>query len=333
MLFKDLERLKRIVNHAERPVQFIFAGKAHPADNPGKDFIQALYRFSQDPDLKGKVVFLEDYDMNVAKHLVQGCDIWLNNPRRPLEASGTSGEKASLNGCINFSILDGWWREAYDGTNGWAIGDETEYGSDDASLKAQDDNDAQSLYDTLEFDIAPRYYNDRHAWLETVRRNIQTIAPQFSMQRQVIDYVGTLYLPAQARGDTMRANEYSEAKSLAAWKHTARSTWNDVRLEASLEGTAVHAGGTVTVNAKAWLGNEQPTNVQIQAVLARPDGKGQTAVWHTPLTVTGTRDDGWLEYSGVVTIPEAGEFQIGVRALPYRDDLAHPLELALLRWA
>jgi glycogen phosphorylase len=333
MLFKDLERLKRIVNHVQHPVQFIFAGKAHPADNPGKEFIQALYRFSQDPDLKGKVVFLEDYDMNVAKHLVQGCDIWLNNPRRPLEASGTSGEKASLNGCINFSILDGWWREAYDGTNGWAIGDETEYGSDDASLKAQDDNDAQSLYDTLEFDIAPRYYNDRHAWLETVRRNIQTIAPQFSMQRQVIDYVNTLYIPAQARGDTMRTADYAAAKSLAAWKHTARATWNDVRLEASLEGTAVHAGGTVTVKAKAWLGNEQPVNVQIQAVLARPDGKGQTAVWHTPLSVTGTRDDGWLEYSGVVTIPEAGEFQIGVRALPYRDDLAHPLELSLLRWA
>jgi glycogen phosphorylase len=333
MLFKDLERLKRIVNDAKRPVQFIFAGKAHPADNPGKEFIQALYRFSQDPDLKGKVVFLEDYDMNVAKHLVQGCDIWLNNPRRPLEASGTSGEKASLNGCINFSILDGWWREAYDGTNGWAIGDETEYGSDDASLKAQDDNDAQSLYDTLEFDIAPRYYDDRHAWLETVRRNIHTVAPQFSMQRQVIDYVNTLYVPAQTRGDRMRGADFAEAKSLAAWKRTVRGSWNDVRLEANLEGEALHAGGTVTVKAKVWLGAEQPANVQVQAVLARPDSHGQTAVWHTPLTVTKTRDDGWLEYSGVVTIPESGEFQIGVRALPYRDDLAHPLELSLLRWA
>ena len=229
MLFKDLERLKRIVG-GSRPVQFIFAGKAHPADNPGKEFIQALYKFSQDPDLKGKVVFLEDYDMNVAKHLVQGCDIWLNNPRRPLEASGTSGEKASLNGCINFSVLDGWWREAWDGTNGWAIGDETEYGSDDASLKAQDDNDSQSLYDTLEFDIVPRYYDDRAAWLATVRSAIRTVAPKFSMQRQVIDYVRQLYAPAQVRGVKMHADGYAPSKALATWKRAVRQSWDDVQI-------------------------------------------------------------------------------------------------------
>jgi glycogen phosphorylase len=333
MLFKDLERLKRIVNSATRPVQFIFAGKAHPADNPGKEFIQALYRFSQDPDLKGKVVFLEDYDMNVAKHLVQGCDIWLNNPRRPLEASGTSGEKASLNGCINFSVLDGWWREAYDGTNGWAIGDETEYSSDDASLKAQDDNDSQSLYDTLEFEIATRYYDDRAAWLQTVRRAISTVGPKFSMQRQVIDYAQMLYRPAEARGAKMRADVYAAAKSLATWKDAARGSWNDVRLEASLEGAATVPGSAVTVNARVWLGSEVPENVQVQVVLTRPDSHGHTALWHTPLRVTGTTNDGWTNYSGSVTLPEAGEFQVGVRALPYRDDLANPLELSLLRWA
>ena len=332
MLFKDLERLKRIVS-GSRPVQFIFAGKAHPADNPGKEFIQALYKFSQDPDLKGKVVFLEDYDMNVAKHLVQGCDIWLNNPRRPLEASGTSGEKASLNGCINFSVLDGWWREAWDGRNGWAIGDETEYGSDDASLKAQDDNDSQSLYDTLEFEIAPRYYDDRAAWLETVRSAIRTVAPKFSMQRQVIDYVQQLYAPAQMRGAAMHADQYAPSKALAAWKETVRQRWNDVRLEAKLEDAAALPGETVVVSARVWLGAENADHIQVQAVLARPDSSGHIALWHTPLELTQTTADGWLEYSGRVPVPEAGQFKVGVRALPFHADLAQPLELGLIRWA
>jgi starch phosphorylase len=332
MLFKDLERLKRIVG-GKRPVQFIFAGKAHPADNPGKEFIQALYRFSQDPDLKGKVVFIEDYDMNVAKHLVQGCDIWLNNPRRPLEASGTSGEKASLNGCINFSVLDGWWREAWDGTNGWAIGDETAYGSDDASLKLQDDNDAQSLYDTLEFDLAVRYYDDRAAWLETVRRAIVTVAPKFSMQRQVIDYVNDLYVPAEARGDMMRADKNAKAVALAAWKDTVRSRWNDVRVEASLNGQAAIPGDTVDVRARVWLGDESTAHIQVQAVLERPDSAGQNAVWHTPLAHQKTDADGWHEYAGTVKVPEAGTFSVGVRALPQHPDLAQPLELGLMRWA
>jgi starch phosphorylase len=332
MLFKDLERLKKIVG-GSRPVQFIFAGKAHPADNPGKEFIQALYRFSQDPDLKGKVVFLEDYDMNVAKHLVQGCDIWLNNPRRPLEASGTSGEKASLNGCINFSVLDGWWREAWDGSNGWAIGDETAYGSDDASLKLQDDNDAQSLYDVLEFDIAPRYYDDRAAWLETVRRAIVTVAPKFSMQRQVIDYVQQLYAPAEARGDVMRASQFARAQTLAAWKDTVRQRWNDVRLEATLDNQASAPGGKVHISARVYLGDEAPEHIQVQAVLERPDSHGQPAAWHTPLTLQKTNDDGWLEYAGTVVVPEAGDFNVGVRVLPYHSDLAQPLELGLMRWA
>ena len=332
MLFKDLERLKRIIG-GPRPVQFIFAGKAHPADNPGKEFIQALYKFSQDPDLKGKVVFLEDYDMNVAKHLVQGCDIWLNNPRRPLEASGTSGEKASLNGCINFSVLDGWWREAWDGTNGWAIGDETEYGSDDASLKAQDDNDSQSLYDTLEFEIAPRYYDDRAAWLETVRSAIRTVAPKFSMQRQVIDYVQQLYAPAQLRGTKMHADQYAPSQALATWKQTVRQSWNDVRLEAKLEDGTAQPGQTVTVSARVWLGTETPGNIQVQAVLSRPDSSGHVALWHTPLELVQTANDGWLEYSGAVPVPEAGQFKVGVRALPFHADLAQPLELGLIRWA
>jgi glycogen phosphorylase len=318
LLFRDINRLKRIVNNPERPVQFIFAGKAHPADNPGKEFIQQLWRYSQDPDLKGKIVFLEDYDMNVARHLVQGSDIWLNNPRRPLEASGTSGEKASLNGCLNFSILDGWWREAYDGTNGWAIGDEREFNEDDESLRIQDDRDCQSLYDILEYEIAPLYYGAKHDWLERVRNGIRTVAPKFSMQRQVIDYVEDLYTPAATRAGSLTIDQ---AKNIAAWKTTQREGWSEVRLSASLEANN-------HVRARVWLGKLLAADIQIEAVVSK-NGVFQ----RTALSLEKTHEDGWLEYTGSITMPEAGEWQLGVRAVPYRDDLSNPLEVGLLRWA
>ncbi|MGB3680863.1 MAG: alpha-glucan family phosphorylase [Rubrobacteraceae bacterium] len=194
LLLSDMDRLRGIVADSERPVQFIFAGKAHPADEPAKEFIQTLHRTAD--ELGGHLFVLEDYDMNVARHLVQGVDVWLNNPRRPLEASGTSGQKASLNGAPNFSVLDGWWPEAYNGKNGWTIGEEKEYGS----LEEQDAADAESLYATLERELVPLYY-DRNAeavpegWVGVMKESITTIAPEFSTQRMVRDYVEKLYVP------------------------------------------------------------------------------------------------------------------------------------------
>ena len=334
LLFRDLDRLKRIVNNPNRPVQFIFAGKAHPADNPGKEFIQALWKFSQDPDLHGKILFLEDYDMNVARHLVQGSDIWLNNPRRPLEASGTSGEKASLNGCINFSILDGWWREASDGTNGWNIGSEREFGEDDDSLKAQDDADSQSLYDILEFEIAPLYYGDKignHGWLEVVRNAIRTVGPKFSMQRQVQDYTNDLYAKAQINGARVSSSDFKTAKELAAWKASIRQSWQNVRLEASLEQVSgmLTPGSSVIVNARVYAGELEASGLRIEAVLEN----GAVISTHSTLKLEHQNEDGWLSYSGKVEIPEAGEFNVGVRAVPYREDLTNALELGLIRWA
>ncbi len=194
LLLSDMERLREIIANSERPVQLVFAGKAHPADEPAKEFIQTLHQAAE--ELGGNLFVLEDYDMNVARHLVQGVDVWLNNPRRPLEASGTSGQKASLNGAPNFSVLDGWWPEAYNGKNGWTIGEEREYDS----LDEQDAADAESLYATLESELAPLYY-DRNAeavpegWVEVMKETITTIAPQFSTQRMVRDYVEKLYAP------------------------------------------------------------------------------------------------------------------------------------------
>jgi starch phosphorylase len=337
LLFRDLARLKRIISNAQRPVQFIFAGKAHPADNPGKEFIQRIYQMSQDPELKGRVVFLEDYDMNVARHLVQGCDIWLNNPRRPLEASGTSGEKASLNGCINFSVLDGWWREAYDGSNGWSIGEEREY----ADLELQDVADAESLYRTLEHEIAPLYYGTEgfgegvsKGWLTCVRNAIKTVAPQFSMQRQVLDYVRDLYLPADAHSHASTQNDFAQARQLAAWKTRVIHDWHGVRLEAKLEHSGpIQPGQPLHVSARVYLDQLKPEDVRVEVVLSQQNGEMRHVLERTPLTMIERAEDGWVTYRGSATPTESGSFDVGVRAVPYRDALAHPLELGLVRWA
>ena len=196
LIFSDLDYVLNLINQPNQPVQIIFAGKAHPADEPGKQLIQEVYRAVKKAENGGRLVFLEDYDMNVARYLVQGVDVWLNTPRRPNEASGTSGMKAAMNGALNFSILDGWWREAYNGHNGWAIGDDVA-----PNTESQDEGDIRSLYDTLENEIIPLYY-DRDAsnlpvkWIKMIKNNLRTITPQFSMRRMVKEYVESLYIPA-----------------------------------------------------------------------------------------------------------------------------------------
>ena len=200
LVLSDLDRLLRIINQPNRPVQIIFAGKSHPADEPGKMLIQEVYRAVKKAENGGRLVFLEDYDMNLARYLVQGADVWMNTPRRPNEASGTSGMKAAANGALNFSVLDGWWREAYNGRNGWAIGEDADLGKD-----IQDKADADSLYDTLENKIIPLYYSERNGddvprkWVEMVKESLRTVTPQFSTRRMVKEYTARLYLPAMQK--------------------------------------------------------------------------------------------------------------------------------------
>ncbi|MBV6397338.1 MAG: Glycogen phosphorylase [Anaerolineales bacterium] len=200
LILADVERLLDLVNRPNRPVQIIFAGKAHPADEPGKQLIQQIYRTVKKAETGGRLVFLEDYDMNLARYLVQGVDVWLNTPRRPMEASGTSGMKAALNGALNFSVLDGWWREAYNGQNGWSIGADA-----DPQTAVQDEADAESLYQTLENEIIPLYYDQDeaglpHEWIARAKNAMQTVTPQFSTRRMVKEYVQRLYLPALRAG-------------------------------------------------------------------------------------------------------------------------------------
>jgi starch phosphorylase len=198
LFMRDYDRLLHIINNAKMPVQFVFSGKAHPADEPGKLIIQQVYRAIKDSKSGGRLVFIEDYDMNVARYMVQGVDVWLNTPRRPNEASGTSGMKAALNGVLNFSVLDGWWHEGFNGRNGWAIGDDTDY----EDPNQQDEADAESLYDTLENEIIPLYYQNRSAdnlpgdWIGRVKESMRTLIPQFSMRRMLNEYMSQLYLPA-----------------------------------------------------------------------------------------------------------------------------------------
>jgi starch phosphorylase len=199
LLFHDVERLKRITHGGgSRPVQFVFAGKAHPRDEPGKNFIREVYHRSHEAGLAGHLIFIEDYDMNVARNMLAGVDVWLNTPRRPMEASGTSGEKAGLNGSPNLSILDGWWAEGYNGHNGWSIGDpNAEYPNE----YEQNNTDALSIYHTLENEVIPAFYErDSRGiptrWVEYIRESIRTVAPQFSMTRMIKDYTNNLYVPA-----------------------------------------------------------------------------------------------------------------------------------------
>ena len=213
LILRDYDRLLKLVTNARMPVQFIFAGKAHPADEPGKQMIQQVYRAVKDARFGGRLTFLEDYDMNIARYLVQGVDVWLNTPRRPREASGTSGMKAALNGVLNFSVLDGWWREGYNGHNGWPIGEDL---TREADPEAQDEADALSLYETLENEIVPLYYEQRSAdnlpadWIARIKESIRTLGGQFSTRRMLRDYMTQMYEPALHNGIEQRNGDGEE---------------------------------------------------------------------------------------------------------------------------
>src|SRR5204863_5414626 len=231
LLFSDKERLKRLVNDATRPVQFIFAGKAHPRDEAGKALIQEVYKFSREPGLEIRILFVEDYDSYIARRLMQGVDLWLNHPLRPLEASGTSGMKAAPNGGINLSVLDGWWREGFNGSNGWAIGAEI----DDGTTEFQNEVDASSLYQVLENQIVPLYYAKPDgklplAWLQLMRESIRSITPMFNTHRMVKEYAERLYLPAAKSHDDLERDHCAAAMTLSQWKAKMRKDWAQVQI-------------------------------------------------------------------------------------------------------
>ncbi|HTG51702.1 MAG TPA: alpha-glucan family phosphorylase, partial [Candidatus Tectomicrobia bacterium] len=270
LLFSDKERLKRLVNDATRPVQFIFAGKAHPRDEAGKALIQEVYKFSREPGLETRIIFVEDYDSYIARRLVQGVDLWLNHPLRPLEASGTSGMKASPNGGINLSVLDGWWREGYNGSNGWAIGAEI----DNGTTEFQNEVDASSLYQLLENQIVPLYYAKPDgklplAWLQLMRESIRSVTPVFNTQRMVKEYTEQLYVPAAQAYENFSQDGCGVATQLSQWKTQMRKDWPQVQVSdvqvVNKDRQSISVGESLQISARVHLGGVDPQHVRVEA--------------------------------------------------------------------
>lgn len=336
LLFHNEARLQHILHNPERPVQIVFSGKAHPADEPGKALIQRIYQLAQSPEYWGKIVFVENYDMNIARYLISGVDLWLNNPRRPHEASGTSGMKAALSGAPNFSVLDGWWVEGFDGSNGWAIGEERAY-KDEAT---QDAADAMSLYATLEEIIVPLYYADRDAegvptaWVREMKNAIRTCTPQFSTMRMVKEYTERFYLPAASTGIEYAGDRYRVAREMAQWKQQMRQRWGQVAVQAMTPGEVqLTVGEMVTLGARVWLNGLSEGDAAVEIVAGVLSAGGELIDPQvTPMQVQGW-ENGAALYQGTLKPAASGQFAIGIRARPDRNALIHPNELGIASWA
>lgn len=338
LLFSKPERLKALLNNPERPVQFLFAGKAHPADGLGQEFIRQVVEFAEHEDFKHRIVFIEDYDACIGRRLYQGVDLWLNNPLRPLEASGTSGMKPPPNGGLNLSVLDGWWAEAYNGKNGWAIGEEIE----DGSMEFQNEVDAESLYSILENQVAPLFYARPDgrlplAWIQLMRDSMRTVTPQFNTSRMVEEYTTLLYEPAAAAAKKLAANSFTPARTLRDWKDHMRRSWDGVRIEdAHLEvadASHVPVGQTVKIVARVRLGDILPEHVSVQACLGRGEGDAVVTSCILPLTGDGPPlEHGVYLFTGEAIAQDSGEYAISLRVIPKHDCLTQAHELRLIRW-
>lgn len=335
LIFRDPARLQKILNGAGRPVQIVFAGKAHPADEPGKSFIQRVYQASREAGFEGRIVFLENYDMNMARYLVQGVDVWLNNPIRPNEASGTSGQKASLNGIPNASILDGWWPEAYNGKNGWAIGEERAY----QDQETQDQADSLALYEMLENDIVPLFFkrgNDDlpHDWIKVMKEAIRTVAPVFNTYRMVKQYAEKLYFPAAQHALELEANQYAEAKDLAAWKERVQRSWGQIAISAKApRDEKLPVGQTITVEAIARLGDLSPDDVLVELVSARDEDGSMLEQNAIPMKLDRRDENGLYHYLAEEVTKQNGNLVLGVRVLPNHKGLLNKHEMGLISWA
>ncbi|MPY46294.1 glycosyltransferase family 1 protein, partial [Streptomyces phyllanthi] len=334
LMLRDRDRLMDLLLHEERPVQFVIAGKAHPADDGGKRLIQELVKFADDPRVRHRIVFLPDYGMAMAQKLYPGCDVWLNNPLRPLEACGTSGMKAALNGCLNLSVLDGWWDEWFQPDFGWAIPTADGTATDD---DRRDDLEASALYDLLEQRVAPRFYErgqgglpDR--WIEMVRQTLTHLGPKVLAGRMVREYVERLYAPA-ARSH--RELTLDAARELAEWKARVRSAWHRVtvdHVETSASTATAELGTTLALRVRVGLGQLAPDDVEVQAVSGRVDSEDRlTDATGVPLKPTGGPDgEGRWVYEGPLSLDRTGPFGYTVRILPAHRLLASPAELGLV---
>ena len=335
LLFEDLDWLRQLLGDPERPVLFLFAGKAHPADVPGQDLIRRVMQVAQMPEFEGKILLVEGYDLRLSRRMVSGVDVWLNNPIYPLEASGTSGMKAALNGVINLSVLDGWWGEGYDGTNGWAI-KPAAAGLDDASRNREE---ARTLYEILQDHVIPLYYKRESCgyspeWVKLAKRSIATLLPQFNSARMVGEYVAKCYVPAAHQGRRYTENQFEAARSIAAWKARVRQAWPGVairRLDTPKK--RIQYGDSLRLEAALKLNRLNPEDVVVELLMSRLGLRGEEETMRYRFVAQGADAAGEHHFS-LDLVPElCGKLDMRVRAYPCHELLTHPLELGLMIWA
>jgi glycogen phosphorylase len=332
LMLKDPDRLRRLLLHPERPIQIVVAGKSHPADDTGKALIQQLVKFADDPAVRHRIVFLPDYDIGMARYLYRGCDVWLNNPLRPLEACGTSGMKSALNGGLNLSIRDGWWDEMYDGENGWAIPS-----ADGVHAERRDEIEAAGFYNLVETQVTPRFYDRRGLvparWVEMVRHTLKSLGPQVLATRMVRDYVRRLYAPAAASSIRLSENGYAAAKQLAAWRIKVLGAWPAVQVrhvESSGVGDTPELGASLSLRAEVELAGLDPSDVDVQAAYGWVDEtNGLHDVQCAGLTYVGN-GAGLYRWEGTVPLERTGSFGYTVRVLPRHPLLASEAELGVV---
>ena len=336
LLFTDLDRLNRIVNDPEHPVLFFFSGKAHPADGAGQDLIKRIYEISQRPEFLGKIIFLEDYDMQLARRLVSGVDIWMNTPTRPLEASGTSGEKAEMNGVVNLSVLDGWWVEGYRKGAGWALPQERTY----ELQNYQDQLDAATIYSLLENEIIPLYYaknkeNYSENWIKVIKNSIATIAPHYTMKRQLDDYYDKFYNKQAARFTKLSANNNREAIAIAQWKETVAERWDAINVVSKETGFLNEGGMTGEKVRIRYVIDEQGLDnaVGLELVTLKPDSDTSDRRVYSVHEFKMIGHEGNHYTFELVVVPEhAGSFKTCVRMFPKNAKLPHRQDFCYVKW-
>jgi starch phosphorylase len=335
LLFTDLNRLSQIVNNPERPVIFLFAGKAHPADGAGQGLIKRIFEISQLDEFQGKVVFVEDYDFLLARRLVSGVDIWMNTPTRPMEASGTSGEKAEMNGVVNLSVKDGWWLEGYREGAGWALTEKRTY----QNQGYQDRLDAATIYGLLENEIIPLYYNKdkdgiSKGWLKVVRNSIAQIAPHYTMKRQLDDYYEKFYNKEAKRFKEIAKDNYKLAKDIAQWKETVAERWDAISVVSSNWDFPAIGAETGQKYHLQYVINEQGLDdaVGLEKVDIYTDKNGEERIFHVePLKLTG-RDGNNYTFEAELAPQQSGNYRSAVRMYPKNKNLPHRQDFCYVRW-
>ena len=336
LIFRDLERITKILNNSDKPVQIIFAGKAHPADKAGQDLIRYIHEISMKPQFKGKIFVVENYNIGIARYLISGVDVWLNNPRRPMEASGTSGEKASVNGVINFSVLDGWWAEGYNGMNGWTIGTNDEY----ESYEIQDNADSESIYDTLENQIIPTYYEKNKngisdKWMQLMKNSIISTGGKYSTSRMVCDYTDELYMPLINLNNEYYS-ELSNVEIYNEWKNKVKLNWDKIKIEQynNLDNISIDAGNNIEVNCKVTLPDIAVENIEVEVYAGKITDNGTIENITVMSMELVDRNDETKEYTykTKLELTTGGNYGYTFRVMPKHKMLLDAENLDLVKW-